>query len=418
MTKITITNFNSRMNKGSTALVNSTITTLSFFISDLEFTIVCFHMDYNQYPLKLIRSDGVPLTSPTSTIKLIFNLFKCTIWYVMNKHFNKKCDFLLNTEILKNYFNSDVIINTGGDNLTEDYGSPFTYFANILMPILLNKPVVLYAESIDNFKRWWNKIIVNFIFNRVSLITVREKISEKNLMIMNITQPQIFITADSAFLLEASNRKNIEKIFLKEHISKTENPLIGISVSKIISSYGQGTNKQEKYENYKKIIVDTINYLTRNLNATVFFIPHVIGKGNDDRDVSTDIVNSFPNNKNVISINNEYTPEELKGIIGQCDLFIGARMHACIASTSMFVPTIAIAYSHKTHGIIGEMLNYEKYVIDIKELTYELLVSKVEDAWKNKEIIRNELKISIPIIQEQSKRNGVLVKQLLDELRM
>lgn len=41
-------------------------------------------------------------------------------------------------------------------------------------------------------------------------------------------------------------------------------------------------------------------------------------------------------------------------------------MHATISSTSMLVPTIAIAYSHKIPGVIGEVLGNE-YIIDIRD---------------------------------------------------
>ena len=40
-------------------------------------------------------------------------------------------------------------------------------------------------------------------------------------------------------------------------------------------------------------------------------------------------------------------------------------MHANIAATSMCVPTLAIAYSHKFYGIM-KMLQLDEYVMDIK----------------------------------------------------
>ncbi|NIN03283.1 MAG: polysaccharide pyruvyl transferase, partial [Hydrotalea flava] len=73
---------------------------------------------------------------------------------------------------------------------------------------------------------------------------------------------------------------------------------------------------------------------------------------------------------------------ELKGIIGRCDLFIGARMHSNIASISMHVPTVALAWSHKYHGIM-KMVEQEKYVCDIRTTTFNELVSKINDAWSN-----------------------------------
>ena len=91
-------------------------------------------------------------------------------------------------------------------------------------------------------------------------------------------------------------------------------------------------------------------------------------------------------------------------------------MHATVASTSMLVPTVGIAYSHKMHGIIGKMLGQEKYILDVQDLNYEDLKSKVYDAWQNREEIRAELAQRIPQVKEQALLSGELVKELVDFL--
>ena len=40
---------------------------------------------------------------------------------------------------------------------------------------------------------------------------------------------------------------------------------------------------------------------------------------------------------------------------------------------------------------MGKMLGQEKYVLDIKNLDYNTLISKIEDAWNNKEKIKKDL---------------------------
>ena len=114
-------------------------------------------------------------------------------------------------------------------------------------------------------------------------------------------------------------------------------------------------------------------------------------------------------------IDNEYSPEELKGVIGQCDLFIGARMHANIAATSMCVPTLAIAYSHKSYGIM-RMLGMEKYVLDFRTMTFDEMTARIDDLWVNREKIRTELVSNVKTVKERALYNGELVKALLDSL--
>ena len=145
-------------------------------------------------------------------------------------------------------------------------------------------------------------------------------------------------------------------------------------------------------------------------------IPHVYTEKVSDKKVISEIYNVIKNKSKVNIIQNEYNADELKGIIGICDLFVGARMHATIAATSMYVPTVGIAYSHKMHGIIGQYIKQENYIIDIEDLNYDSLMNKICDCWNNRDIIKQELRITIPQIKEKALLNGKYVKDLLDNL--
>jgi polysaccharide pyruvyl transferase WcaK-like protein len=394
---------------------------ISNFIPDSKFTVLAYRANYDQYPIKVVETIGND-SSAQVAIKTLSLIIKSYFWMLFYRIFGLNIKFL-NKKILQEYIDADIVINTGGDNLTEDYGllSLVFNFSYLLVGLILSKPVVIYAESIGPFKGKISKTMARFIFNRVNLITIREELSKKHLQKIKIDKTPIYFTADSAFLLEASENKRIREILSAEGVNKNSRPLVGLSVSKIISRYGFADIKDpnKKYEEYITVMAHVVDYITDNLDATVIFVPHVIDpKGNDDMSVADDICGQILNNQKIVSIKEEYTPEELKGIIGCCDLFIGARMHATIASTSMLVPTVGIAYSHKMHGIIGEMLEQEKYILDIKDLDYKTLISKINDAWGNREKIKKELEVKIPMIKEKAMSNGKLVKELLDSLEI
>jgi polysaccharide pyruvyl transferase WcaK-like protein len=227
--------------------------------------------------------------------------------------------------------------------------------------------------------------------------------------------PKIYVTADPAFLLNAVPQSRVFEILSNEGIDEIQNSLIGINPSRLISRF-RGKWHQKAEEEFTNIMAKVIDNLAENLKATIIMIPHVY-TGNDDRMTINRIFRKVKNKSNVKIIKNEYSPQELKGIIGECDLFIGARMHATIAATSMLVPTVGIAYSHKMHGIIGEMLGQKKYILDIKDLDYESLISTINDAWENRDKIRKELEVKIPMVKEKAMLNGKLVKELLDSLK-
>ena len=88
----------------------------------------------------------------------------------------------------------------------------------------------------------------------------------------------------------------------RERIEKDDNPVIGISVSKIISRYGfcDLHSPKEKYNKYITIMARIIDHLIERLNAIVVFIPHVIEPwSNDDRTVAKDILKLVKNKENL-----------------------------------------------------------------------------------------------------------------------
>lgn len=250
--------------------------------------------------------------------------------------------------------------------------------------------------------------MVRYLLNRVVLITVRDEISIKNINKLGVKKP-VFLTADPAFLLNPITEEKVKIILSNEKITC---PFVGFSVSKLFSRYKFKNFTEDNYKKYILSTIEIINYINNNLNMNVVFIPHVIDQGNDDRVVAEEILKLVENKEMVFSIKNEYSPEELKGIIGKSEIFIGARMHSCIASTSMGVPTIAIAYSHKTYGIIGKMLGYDNLILDISNVNLDSFKKALNFVCENKEKIKKDLKIKISEVKNKSLKTNELIKKI------
>ena len=391
-------------NKGTYALLSSTMETLKRCIPDVQFTLMGTEIDQQEFQIER-QVAFKPFKNPFSFLCL----FKCYLIYIFNK-VDVHIPISENSRLFE-YYNCDIVINSGGDQTSGEHGFGVSTFMNILYAILLDKPVVLYGESLGYFRNPIFNSIAKFVFNRTNLILVRENLSKKYLDDNHITNPKICVTADPAFLLDIPPQSRVFDILSNENIEDIQRPLIGINPSGLISRL-VGENNEE----LTNIMASVTDSLVEHLNATVIMIPHVYTRNSDDRIAINRIFNNVKNKPKVKIIKSEYTPQELKGVIGQCDLFIGARMHATIASTSMLVPTVGIAYSHKMHGIIGEMLGQEKYVLNIGELNYETLISTINNAWRNRKEIEKELEMKMPMVKEKAMLNGKLVKELIDSL--
>ncbi|MDI3484052.1 MAG: hypothetical protein PWQ74_639 [Methanobacteriaceae archaeon] len=384
-----------KKNKGNEALVKSTIVTLKSFIENPTFILLGrknekIKIDNSYYSVLENPHHKMSLKKPLTVLRSLFILLKIILF--------KKLKIKFENDILRYIQEADVLINSGGDHLSGEYGrSIIITLVNLLYAIFLNKPIVLYSESLGYPKNLLLKFILNYVLERSSLILVREPKSYEYLR-NNLKSRNYYLTADSAFLLNSSSIN-----YKKENDAH----VIGFNVSPLITNFAKSVDILE-------LSINTIDFLLKNMDVNVLLIPHVYGEDSDLKILSK-IYEHFDSDR-VSLIDKEYEAEELKSIIGQCDLFIGARMHATIASTSMFVPTVGIAYSHKMHGIIGEMLGLKDYIIDIKDLSSEILIEKTLKAWENREKIQEHLKKVIPEVKRRAWKNGELVKELCDSL--
>ena len=428
MTNVLLTGCSCSINKGAAAMVISTVKMLKRFIPDAKFTMLSPfpELDSKQcskYAIDVVDYKALRSINPA---RMLFCLFRCALWSALSKYLQVNVNVLIKGKVLQEYAKSDIIIDLSGDALNHGFVWSIVSFGTILLGISMGKPAVIYPQSIGPFTRT-SKYLARFALNKVNFITAREEITKDYLKKMGIDKIPVHLTGDIAFLLPQASNKGVHEIFLNEGISEDKRPIIGMAISQSIAGYSKTKRKQaitgqSKYkdprdirDSYIHTMVQVVGYLTDVLDATVVFVPHVVGPGkeHDDRVIGADVLARVKNKQKVVLITREYTPEELKGIIGQCDLFIGARMHANIAATSMHVPTIGIGYSYKFNGIM-EMVGLEDYICDIRSLKFEELIPKINDAWANREEIKRELKSKIEILQEQTLLNCKLVKDILD----
>lgn len=447
-------------NKGSAAVMVGAIKALKKFMPDAKFTtFVQYSSDFSdRYDLKVIQHNIHQSTffSFYDSLRSSFNLLRIFLWRLIYDYLGRGMEILINSKDLKEYHKADIIVDLSMDLYSDNLGliSVIEHSKDLLCGVLLKKPVVVYAQSIGPFKTRLTLWLARFTLNRVKLITVREEISMNHLREIGINKTPIRLTADPAFLLDPAPIDRIREIFLKEGINRVDRGLIGLTIGpailtmnikkskmfnviktayamikyflpdklfkmllKVVNTTLNRLNIETRDIGGLESIQDVIDHLTEKVGATVILIPHtcspegeLLNVFGDDATLLKDLYQTKKDNNRVKFIREDYTTEEIKGIIGQCDMFIGSKMHANIAALSQCIPTVAIAYSYKFQGIM-KMLGQEKYICD--EITTENLISKINDAWGNKERIKEELKSKVEFVKERALFNGKLVKDLL-----
>jgi polysaccharide pyruvyl transferase WcaK-like protein len=73
----------------------------------------------------------------------------------------------------------------------------------------------------------------------------------------------------------------------------------------------------------------------------------------------------------------------------QCDILVGMRFHSLLLATVCQLPFVAIAYDTKCWRYIEE-INYP-YALQLENLSYDTLMQRYEETFKNKAAIRSQL---------------------------
>ncbi len=259
---------------------------------------------------------------------------------------------------------ADLVVDISGDTLSDHYGkkNSFEELLHFLPSICYKRKIVILPQSIGPYIYQRNRIFAKYIFNRCKLVIPREPITNIILKGLGIKTISNVIINDVGFWLKPANKDRLKEIIGSEKIN-THLPIVGISVSQSFVRFRSDSNCNVE-KNYFNSMLDAIDFCVNKLNANILLIPHVTGpdtERHDDRIACRNLYKLSEHKAHISLLKGHYKADELKGLISQCRIFIGARMHANIAALSSCVPTLAISYSHKTEGIM-KLLGLERWV--------------------------------------------------------
>lgn len=217
-------------------------------------------------------------------------------------------------------------------------------------------------------------------------------------------KPDIFCFPDPAFTLAGKELPLPEKFDIDHTVGINISPMIQDNESKAGITM----------ENYRMLI----QYIIDNTQMQIALIPHVVWERNDDRKPIRELYDAFRSTGRVLEIP-DGTCEELKGFIGRCRLFVGARTHATIAAYSSCVPTLVVGYSVKARGIAKDLFGEEEhYVIPVQSLkNKEDLTKGFKWLLDHETEIRSRLKEIMPSYKERALQTGKEVDKLWEEFR-
>jgi polysaccharide pyruvyl transferase WcaK-like protein len=182
--------------------------------------------------------------------------------------------------------------------------------------------------------------------------------------------------------------------------------LIGLNISGLLFRGGYSrANMFGLKLDYPSFLQQLVPPLLAAPGSRLLCVPHTYaepGRVESDNGAAAEFLERLPPHlrDRVHVVVGEYDQHELKGIIGTCDFFVGARMHACIAALSQGIPTAGVAYSDKFTGVF-DTLGAGDWVIDARTLDDASAVAQIIALYESRDKLRVHLSETLPGVREK-----------------
>lgn len=435
--KILVVGADLTFNKGGPAIFSGCLVSLRAADPQAKIT---FLSTAGNRDLVMAEKFGVDILGVSLKKMLFFIIPRLATWHVIRR-FRIKWSKLLQDPVIREIMESDIYLDITGINFTDHmkWRSWFKQTMRLLPGIFSGCVAIKYPHATGPFRKWMNRRLAKYCLKHVRLAIARGDHSKKFLDELGIPS-QIEMRADTAFLMPAADSGRIREILSREYPSQIRGPLIGISPSNAMhykmSQRGFSENR------YEQLLAALIDFIIEKTGGNILLVPHSSvptkcevsqdisdeddGRSEDrqlwglsilsedDAWVSRRIRRQTKDAPRVHVLSSDYSPEELKGIIGECECFVASRFHSMVAALGMQVPTMVIGWSHKYAEVL-DMFGQKDFCCTDDEITLDTLTSMFSKLWQKRKIVREELAQALPKVNASAMSCGQLILDLYEK---
>lgn len=230
----------------------------------------------------------------------------------------------------------------------------------LAMAKLLGQRVVLYPCSLGPFPGP-HRPLARWLLQRCDLILLREEESIRHLKEIGVRPHRIQIVPDAAFGLRGDEHGALEAAAVVDQVTQHAGSVVGVSVRS--HSFPGHPEPERAYERYLATVAAVCDGVAARFGGRIVFVPQAA----EDVTVSRDVHGMMSGPQWATVVEEDLSPLALRVLYAHFTLLIGTRMHANILAMSSGTPVVAIAYEHKTDGIM-RMLGLEEFVVGIADV--------------------------------------------------
>lgn len=263
----------------------------------------------------------------------------------------------------------------GGDSFSDIYGLKRFVLASlpVLSVLWVKGSIVHLPQTYGPFRTRTARWLAGFLLRRSSVVVARDTESRRIAQELVTGRLQVGLSPDVAFALYAETPMEV---------SPLRPNTVGFNINGLLFNGGYtGDNQFGLKLDYPDFPVAMISSLLDDPSVNVLLVPHTFAPDGDpesDNEACRIVHASLPpeHRSRVSVLQGDHNAHQLKGVIRQCDFFIGSRMHSCIAALSQGVPCVGVAYSMKFAGVFAS-IGMGDWVIDGRQADGDEVVHSV-----------------------------------------
>jgi colanic acid/amylovoran biosynthesis protein len=417
MRRVVILNTYSWLNKGDTAIVLGIIQALRTNFPQVEISIVSAtpEVDAPHYAERSIDVVGDPLWDILRTdrsllgriARFTLNLVAVPLSLLSTRMLGDRVRLPLGSEaraLVQRVSEADVAISCGGGFWVDSARRGiYVHLFEVASALLAGIPVICLGQSIGPLASGWRRWAVGRILSRTAAVVVRERESLKVARDLRIGHRILHLGTDMAFALAPAEESQTPTSRPGERLR------VGVTARSWL--FPGSRNRQQAQLQYERQLGTAIDNLIAHCDADVVFLPQVINPpADDDRIVQRRIAAALKRPEHIEMLEEDLAPEELIRYMAGLDLVIATRFHSAILSMLAHVPVVAIAYEHKTTGIMAEM-GLDHWVLPIESVTGTELFRLCLELIEKRDTVSNYLAVAVT---EQRRRAHSSLQLSLD----
>lgn len=292
---------------------------------------------------------------------------------------------------------------------------------------ILGKPTFMLAGSPGPFSDKQTCAIAHDVYKAFTYVTNREPLSTALLVKQGFSCGNTLDLACPSFLFRPCSPDLSERALIEAGLRRDDRPIIGFILCGWNFEEGPFDKSPRRDEEYR-VFVNAAEYMIRSYDAKICLVSHSNGFIRSEDSIKLIHGRDYviikqlerilrERGMEVYSLDNIYTPEVTKGIIGKFNMLVSGRLHGAVAGLSQGVPTVTIDYGHepKAHKSRGFnlLMGSERFLAD--PTVDGDLEEKIRECWKNRTAVRRELLERLPAVEEMARKNFTLVKDYFDD---